>query len=115
MNWKRNRPAFFLLLLGAAGAGLYLQLIIQARQFTILDHKFSFSMLAFLVFFLLCAGVLAAAWILCARVEAGRFGIDPDDRLRDGSLAMIPLLLLLFSPLLLKHYLSRDDLQTRLL
>ena len=115
MNWKRNRPAFFLLLLGAAGAALYLQLIVQARRFTILDHKFSFSMLAFLLFFLFCAGVLAATWILCARVEAGRFGIDPDDRLRDGSLAIIPLLLLFFSPLLLKHYLSRDDLQTRLL
>ena len=115
MNWKRGRPAFLLLLLSAAGAALYLRLIVQARRFTILDHKFSFSMLPVLLFFILCAGVLAAAWILCARIEAGRFGIDPDDRLRDGSLAMIPLLLLLFSPLTLRHYLSRDDLQTRLL
>jgi hypothetical protein len=115
MNWKRNRPAFFLLLVGAAGAALYLQLTVQAKRFTILDQKFSFLMLPFVLFFILCAGGLAAAWTLCARIEADRFGIDPDDRLRDGSLAMIPLLLLLFSPLLLKHYLSRNDLQTRLL
>ncbi len=115
MNWKRHVPTFFLLLMSAAGAALFIQMILQTRRFTILDHGFGLSLFAFLLAFLLCLVILTSALILCARIEARRLGIDPEERIRAGALALVPLLLLLFSPLLSKYYLSRSDLQNRLL
>jgi hypothetical protein len=115
VNQKRLGGSYLLLFLCAAGAAVFLNLIIQARRFTILDHVFSFSFFPFFLLLIIGLALLAAVWVFSARFEAKKFGIDPAERFRESSLALIPLLVLFLSPLLTKHYLSRGDLRTRLI
>ena len=103
--------SFFVFSLGLA---LFLTIYFQASQFTILDHGYHFSPIAFwggsvVIFF-----ILSFAWIFWARIEAKFFEAAPRSRLWSGYLNSWPLGLFLLTPLLLQHYLTQNDLKTRL-
>ena len=113
MIWKRYGLGL-LLIPWAAAAACFLQLVLQARRFTILSHEFSLALGPFLLFFAFCLAVLGAAWVWSAQIEAKSFHLDKEARLKNGSLVLMPLVFLIVSPLLTKYYLNRADFQTRL-
>ncbi len=113
MNKLQSRLAVVGFLILSFGVALFFSLCLQSRRFTILDHSFRFDS----VFFLLwtCASaLLLLAWIFLARWEARRFSLSLASRLWAGFLTSLPLAFFLFSPWLLRFYLTRDDLRTRL-
>ncbi|MGB8953506.1 MAG: hypothetical protein WCC06_12675 [Candidatus Aminicenantales bacterium] len=114
MIGKKNAliPAAFLLY--AAGLSFFLNLSIQASRFTILEHQFHFSFFPLFFGFILFFTLLFFGWQFLAKIESRISGKDRFLTLWDGFLASTPLAFFLLSTLLLKHYLTRDDLKTRL-
>jgi hypothetical protein len=110
------RAALFSLLV-AAGASLYLTTLIQSAAATVLNHGlklYGTGLLIFAVIVVLAfAGLLLGTKAL-AKFEAGLFGADEGDRLREDRMMFAPALFLLLAPLLNVHYFTREDLRTRL-
>lgn len=111
---KSGSFSFAFLALPALATALFLDLCIQARTFTILDHGFRpnplrFTLLAAAAFFL-----LALEGIVVARDTAAHAGGDIRTAFFKGLPSFWPLCLFFLSPLLPAHYLTRDDLVTRL-
>ena len=98
-----------LLALWSLGLAVWAGLLLQSGRFTILNHEFRLLPLelipAWVLFFLILAGVWKA-------LGAAANGELPD-RARDR-LLFFPLAFFFLSPWLLSHYLTRQDLRTRL-
>lgn len=113
---KKDKTGFGLAVLSAYALGLALWSSAYALspRSTILDHGFRPDPVFFLLSLAASYLVLVLIWIRLSRVES-RSGIpDFPSRLRNNLLALSPLALLLATPLLFAHYLTRDDLRIRL-
>jgi hypothetical protein len=113
MNKLQSRLAVLAFFVLSFGFSLFLSLYLQSSRFTILDHGFRFDS----VFILVWTGASALfflAWILIARWEARRFSLSLASRLWTGFLTSLPFAFFLLSPWLLRFYMTRDDLRTRL-
>lgn len=115
MSKLRSSLAIIAFLLSAIGLSLFLNISIQASRFTILEHRFHFSPFPFFLVLFLFFISLVSIWELLARLESRTSRKDLNSIRWDGFLCSLPLLFFLLSPLLSKHYLTKDDLQTRLL
>lgn len=96
------------------GPAVWACLVAQSFRFTILAHEFRFQPLVFfpawVLFFLILAAVSRRRGASAETpAEEKRTSPRPPD-----ILALLPLLFFSFSPMLLSHYLTRNDLQTRL-
>jgi len=98
----------------AAGLSLFLIIYTENSSFTIAKHALSFSPLTFAAFFLVTLAILTSTMVLITRVEKNFFSIDLSSLLWENFLAYLPFAFALLSPLLLKHYLTSDDLKVRL-
>ena len=116
---KRLPPwAAALLLVEAAGLALFLALVRQSPAYTIIRHGLKLdkgSLVPFLGLAAAAFGFLTILVLSLARRENEAFQGDFQPRLKGGVLSTLPVLVLLFSPLLLADYWDRDDLRERLL
>ncbi|MDH4198213.1 MAG: hypothetical protein OEW05_12430, partial [Candidatus Aminicenantes bacterium] len=106
--------AFVMLPVLALGASIYVNILSQAKRFTVLDHAFRPEGLAAIVLPSASFLLLAAIWIGLARSESRLLRLDLGTTLRDGFLTLTPLAFLyvaLFAP---GRYFSREDLMARL-
>jgi hypothetical protein len=116
---KRLPPwAAALLLVEAAGLALFLALVRQSPAYTIIRHGLKLdkgSLVPFLGLAAAAFGFLTILVLSLARRETEAFQGDFQSRLKGGVLSTLPVLVLLFSPLLLADYWDRDDFRERLL
>lgn len=113
MSRLSSRFAVLIFFLLSFGIALFVQVYLQSRALTILDHSFRLDS----AFFLVWAGISALAlfsWVAGARLEARVFQEPPASRLWAGFLASLPLSLFLATPWLLRFYTTRTDLRLRL-
>ncbi len=98
----------------AAGLSLFLIIYEKTSSLTIVNHVLRFSPLTFTVFFLITLAVLSLSCLLISHAEKKIFSVEWPHLLWENVLAYFPFALALLSPLLLKHYLTSDDLKARL-
>jgi len=101
---------FFVLSLGIA---IFLDIYVQSFRYSILDHSYRPGLIVILYW----AAAFGLLFLLCSlldRWEASYFGADPTFWSRRGALAMIPLVVLILSPWLLRFYTTGGDLRVRL-
>jgi hypothetical protein len=110
--------AVALLLVEAAGLALFLALVRQSPAYTIVRHGLKLdkgSLVPFLGLAAAAFGFLIILVLSLARRESEAFRGDFQSRLKGGVLSTLPVLALLFSPLLLADYWDRGDFRERLL
>jgi len=98
----------------AVGLTFFMIILRGTSSYTITNHALSFPTLTFIAFFLVHLAVLASTWFLITRVEKNLFSIAFSSLLWENFLAYLPFAFALLSPLLLKYYLTSDDLKARL-
>jgi hypothetical protein len=114
MERKKTAVILISFFVFSLGLTLFITIDFQAAHFTILDHGYHFSPIIFCCGSVVVFFIISLAWIFLARIEANFFEADPRSRLWSGYLNSWPLSLFLLTPLLLHHYLTRNDLKTRL-
>jgi len=96
------------------GPAVWVCLAAQSFRFTILAHEFTFQPLVFVPVWLLCFLILASV----SRRRGASTETTTEEKqssmLPKSIPALLPLLFFSLSPVLLSHYLTRNDLQTRL-
>jgi hypothetical protein len=113
MQKLRFPTIFAALILFSLGLSYFVMLHSQATSFTILDHEYRFPSTFFLVFFLLFF-LLVSVWFFLSHVEVKTYNSTRSASLWANFLPYIPISFFLLTPLILNHYLDRDDLKTRL-
>ena len=106
-------PLFVFFLSSALLSG-FLLLIFEARGFTISRHSFDPSPVSLILLTGLIFLLLVALWALWARLAARFFGPEESKVLEQDFPTYLPLLLISFAPLALKHYIGAADFGTRL-
>jgi len=114
MTRKTRTLHLILLFILSLGPAVYFSLLLQSQRYTILDRAFRALPLQFAVLASASFFVLAMIWTSIARREAQVTGQDPGAALKMGFPAFLPLAFFFLSPLALKHYITREDLRTRL-
>lgn len=117
MKGQSGLKVYAVILLASAGLSIFLNLILQSRNYSILSHGFrlfGLHLFLFFGFWVIFFCVLAAGVIILARIEANALGANYAERLKDGTRASLPFLFFLLSPVLQAHYLTRSDFRTRL-
>ena len=104
-----------LLAVGSLAGALWISLWLQTARFSFLEHRWIFRPAGFSLIWALCFLGLAALWLGIRKFEALR---TPDGNAIGGTgaaLDFFPLGFLFLAPLLLSHYLTREDLRARLI
>ena len=106
-------PLLFLLLI-SYGIACFFWLYKHALSFSIIEHSFHPSFFSLL---LITGGVffhLIVTLKLLAKIESKSLKTEYSSQIREGLTAFLPLSLFLLSPILLKFYLTAEDLKIRL-
>jgi hypothetical protein len=98
----------------AVGLALFLTIYKDASSYTFTAHALRFPLLVFSLFFLGCLASLFFSWRLIASAEKKFFLDEWPSLLWENFFAFLPFGFSLFSPLLLRYYLTSDDLMARL-
>ncbi len=98
----------------ALGFAFFLTIYKDASSCTFTDHAFRFPILIFSLFFLSCLTLLLCSWRLLATAEKRIFSDKSSSLLWENVFPFLPFGFSLFSPLLLRFYLSSEDLKIRL-
>ncbi|MDP2916106.1 MAG: hypothetical protein Q8O91_11735 [Candidatus Aminicenantes bacterium] len=117
MTGKRKLATAIVFGLASAGLAAYVNILLQSRTYTILSHGFRMfgtHLVLFLAFWVAFYAFLRLTARMIAGIEAKALGADLEDRLWQNTLAAVPFLFLLLTPLLFTNYLTRDDLRIRL-
>jgi len=101
-------------LLFSAGLAFFLTLYFQLSSFTILNHSYRFAPLPFLLSLVVVFLLLTLSWIFLAKLDVRLFKSNRLASLWENFLPYLPLCFFLLTPLLLEHYLNREDLKIRL-
>jgi hypothetical protein len=96
------------------GLALFLTILRGAPFYTFTAHSFRFQFPQFYLFFLGSLSLLLLSWWALAKIENKYFPDDQPSLLWENFLAYLPFGFSLFSPLLLRYYLTSDDLEIRL-
>jgi len=115
MRPSRTVPALLTLLIFAFGLALYIFIVVQSSHYSINDHRLNLNIFTFALFAVLIFLLLGALWLAAAKAEARFFGEELALARQDNLLVLLPLSCFLLTPLLLRHYLTREDLRTRLI
>ncbi|MGB6339147.1 MAG: hypothetical protein WBF32_05170 [Candidatus Aminicenantaceae bacterium] len=113
MQKPRFPIIFASLILFSLGLTYFVVIHSQTSSFTILDHEYRISPAFFLVWLILFF-LLVSAWLLLTHMEVKTYGSERNNSLWDNFLSQVPLSFFLLTPLILNHYLDREDLKTRL-
>jgi hypothetical protein len=111
---KGKALPLFLFFLSSALLGGFLLLISESRGFTFSRHSFEPSPVPLVLLTGLIFVLLVALWALWARLAARFFGQREADVLEEDFPTCLPLLLLSFAPLALRHSIGGADLAARL-
>ena len=117
MTGRRNLTTAIVFGLASAGLSAYVSILLQSRTCTILSHGFRMfgnHLVMFLAFWIAFYAFLRLTAGMIAGIEAKTLGADPEDRLWQNTLAAIPFLFFLLTPLLFTNYMTRNDLRVRL-
>lgn len=110
---QKNSAALPVLGVSALLLGLWVLFLRQIPGFTIRAHVFSPDGAAAAALTVLFASLLLALWMISGRVTASAWKVDRHCALERDLWSHIPLLFLSFAPLTMSHYLSADDLGSR--
>ena len=112
---KKVRALFFLpVILFSCLLAWYLLFYIQAKDFSFGEHSFKFQAFHFILYaFILFIG-LSFQWLLWGKSLADDLSLSLERVLSRDLWSYLPLLYLLFLPLITIHYLNSDDLLFRL-
>ena len=102
---------FFIL---SASLTYYLTLYFQSTSYTILDHSYQFSSLLFFPLWAAFFFLLSFSWIILTLMDIRVFKADRNSSLWGNFLNYPPFFFFLLTPLLLQHYLNKNDLRLRL-
>lgn len=103
---------FFFILAGLVSA--FILLLGQVRAFTISDHTFHPSLDSFILLTVISFFALVIFWILYAGLAARFLSLPSSRLLAEDFSTYLPLIFFSLVPLALRHYISADDLKTRL-
>ena len=101
-------------LLFSAGFTFFLTLYFQASFFTIINHSYCLSPLFFSLSLVVIFFLLSSSWMFFVYLDSKLFKVSQSSSLRENFLPYLPFSLFLFTPLLLEHYLNKEDLIIRL-
>ncbi|TET22780.1 MAG: hypothetical protein E3J76_04515 [Candidatus Aminicenantes bacterium] len=101
-------------LLFSAGFTFFLTLYFQASFFTIINHSYCLSPLFFFLSLVVIFFLLSCSWMFFVYLDSKLFKVSQSSSLRENFLPYLPFSLFLFTPLLLEHYLNKEDLIIRL-
>jgi len=105
---------FFVLLVYSILLGWYILAIEQAKEFSFLDHSFRLPGLHFFLYVFGAFVVLCIVWFLHSRAVASTWSLPTRLALRQSLADYLPMLFFILLPLMTRHYLSSDDLLSRL-
>jgi len=114
LKMKKLVFPFISLILVSFGLSIYSQMLFRVSSFTIENHTLAPFLPAVLFFAILIFFALLLLWQALSRRERRNQKKDPLSSLRENSLVLLPLAVLLLSPWLLEFYLTSGDLRTRL-
>lgn len=114
MKTPERLLSFLLLAAISLGLSFFLSIYLQSGNFTFLDHGFRFDTTFTLVWTFAALAVLALLWLLLPRLEQRFLSADLKVIQRQSLICLMPAALGLLSPLMLRHYLTSDDLRSRL-
>lgn len=116
MAMKRKEVPFIIIcsIPLSLGISLFLWLLLRCSSFSIIEHSLRLAPAPFFFLFFLCLGLFLCLWLFLRKIETRtRQGNSPS--LLNSALSWFPLLFFYSSPFLLRHYLTQQDLQVRLL
>ena len=113
MKRKSRSPLVALFFILSLGLALFLDIYIQSFRYTILDHSYKPGLMMIL-FWVMAFGLVFLLWSLLTRWEASYFGADPAFWSHRGATVLLPLVVLILSPWLLRFYTTGGDLRVRL-
>ena len=105
--------ALFLLVL-SLGISSFFRIYKQTSSFTILEHSFYLPILYSALATGLIFIFLFLLWVFFANWESKVYGTDYKSVLRENLIVLTPLILIWIVPLMLKYYLTSEDLKGRL-
>ena len=113
-----TKPRIFLVassfFLFSAGLAYYLTLYFQVSSYTILHHHYRFLPIPFFLSLAFILLLLVVSWIFSAHLEVKYFKTNLSSSLWENYFPYLPLCFFLLTPLLLNHYLTKEDLKIRL-
>jgi len=98
----------------AVGLASFITIYKEASSFTIAAHSFRPPLLLFSSFFLASIALLISTWRGISKAEGKYFPDESPSLLWENFFAFLPFGFSLFTPLLLRFYLTSDDLKIRL-
>ncbi len=113
---KKNRIVILCVAFPLIALGLSLLATIykDMSSYTFSSHSIRPPFPQFILFFMGFLSFLLLSWRVIAGIEKKFFSDEPPSLLWENFLAYLPFGFSLFSPLLLRYYLTSDDLETRL-
>lgn len=114
MRMKKHGVRLLLLAVFSVLLSVFLTLVIETPGFMILAHSFQPRLLFVFIAALFFYAFLLGLWVFYSRFAAALFAAPQEDVLAADFLTYLPILLLSLAPLTLIHYLTSDDLLSRL-
>ncbi|MFC2156730.1 hypothetical protein ACFLT9_02715 [Acidobacteriota bacterium] len=112
MDKNSSIPSIVIRLAASAGISVFLDLLLQTASYTISIHSFNFRPLPLFLFLGISFLLLSGLWK--AMGSAGGRPPQANPNRMDLFMSLLPFAILLFSPLLLFHYINRYDLRLRM-
>ncbi len=114
MSRKTKTSTFIAVALFGLGLTFFFQVLVQSFRYTILSHSLEADPVRFVIFFLALSLIVSVALAFGGKALSRLSGLDRDAASYRFIWVLSPLIFLLLSPLLLLHYLTRQDLGKRL-
>lgn len=114
MKKSQGYPSLSLFLLLSIAIALYLSLYFQSSSFTIVNHSYVFSPLLFVILMAGAFFILVLIRFSLKRFDKKYFNIDQPSHGIGNLLPYLPLFFFFLAPILLEHYLNKNDLKVRL-
>jgi len=113
---KKNHYFLYLLLFlfFSAILSFFFLFLRQIPEYTIQDHSFHLPILPFAGLFLFFLLLLLGFWMFYSKIISNQFSLKYSNALSQDLPSYLPLAFFLLSPLVTFHYLSSDDLLSRL-
>ncbi len=109
-----NKAGPLVLFLISLGLTFFLTLYFQIPRLSLENHRYSFSVLPFLLTLIGSCIVLYLLWKLLALCDRRFFSVESQVALRENIFPLLPMSFFLLTPLCLKHFMLQEDLKMRL-
>ena len=114
MKNHQTKAALLVLFLIGLGLTFFLTIYFQIPDLTLENHRYSFSILPFLLTLIGSCAVLFLLWKLLALCDRRFFSIESQVAHRENIFPLLPLSFFLLTPLCLKFFILQKDLKIRM-